>query len=266
MKKLLFLLLLVMLSPALRAKTLELNEESPWVYRVLDNNNIAILGTRDSVRGPLIIPSTIEANGITYNVTEIRSTPNHGLGLPTGAFENCKTITSVTIPNSVKKIGPCAFSNCSNLTRLYLSEGLEEIGAEAFDGCSNLRGDLLLPKTLKSIGSFAFCNCPFDGTLTVRAQEPTDGTFLFNSIGNSPFETYPFFGCKFKKIILEGERPAALDNTSFILRYENAHSYVQYQVKNHSSGIKEALSGTAVTLEISPDVKELADYDLQVSI
>ena len=112
MKKLLFLLLLVMLSPASRAKTLELNEESPWVYRVLDNNNIAILGTRDSVRGPLIIPSTIEANGITYNVTEIRSTPNHGFGLPNGAFENCKTITSVTIPNSVKKIDPCAFTFC----------------------------------------------------------------------------------------------------------------------------------------------------------
>lgn len=262
MKKLLFLLLLVMLSPALRAKTLELNEESPWVYRVLDNNNIAIIGTRDSVRGPLIIPSTIEANGITYNVTEIRSSsPNSG-GPIIGAFQGCNTITSVTIPSSVKKIDYRSFYGCKNLTRLGLSVGLEEIGAEAFYGCSNLRGDLLLPKTLKRIQYCAFGNCPFDGTLTVGAQEPTDGSFLFNSTSTYMYEDYPFTNCKFNKIVLEGERPAALDNTSFILRYENAHSYVQYQVKNHSSGIKEALSGTAVTLEISPDVKELADYAL----
>ena len=51
------------------------------------------------------------------------------------------------------------------------------------------------------------------------------------------YEDYPFTSCKFNKIVLEGERPAALYNTSVEFRYENPTSLVQYKVKNHSSGI-----------------------------
>ena len=48
------------------------------------------------------IPSIVEYNGNTYNVTSIGK----------DAFYNCSGLTEITIPNSVNSIGDYAFYNC----------------------------------------------------------------------------------------------------------------------------------------------------------
>lgn len=51
------------------------------------------------------------------------------------AFANSITIKSVTIPDSVTRIGYFAFMDCSSLERVTLGNGIREIDFSAFSGC-----------------------------------------------------------------------------------------------------------------------------------
>ena len=54
------------------------------------------------------------------------------------AFEDCTSLTSITIPNSVTSIDYNAFQNCSGLTSATLPANLTSIGDYAFQNCSSL--------------------------------------------------------------------------------------------------------------------------------
>lgn len=54
------------------------------------------------------------------------------------AFDYCKGLTSVTIPDSVTEIGAHAFFNCFGLTSVKIGKGVKSIGGYAFSGCSKL--------------------------------------------------------------------------------------------------------------------------------
>ena len=48
------------------------------------------------------------------------------------AFNNCSTLTSVTIPNSVTEIGYSTFGDCSALTSVTIPNSVTEIGYNTF--------------------------------------------------------------------------------------------------------------------------------------
>ena len=54
------------------------------------------------------------------------------------AFNGCKSLTSITIPNSVTSIERETFSGCSSLTSVKIGSGVTSIGNYAFDGCDKL--------------------------------------------------------------------------------------------------------------------------------
>ena len=71
------------------------------------------------------------------------------------AFCNCKSLISVTIPNTVTTIGPEAFENCDGLTSVTIPESVVTIDYSAFDGCTSLTS-VTIPNSVTSIGDKAF--------------------------------------------------------------------------------------------------------------
>ena len=51
-----------------------------------------------------------------------------------GAFMNCNSLTSVTIPNSVTSIEDSAFYGCSSLTSVTISDSVTSMGYNVFNG------------------------------------------------------------------------------------------------------------------------------------
>ncbi len=54
------------------------------------------------------------------------------------AFEGCKSLTRLTIPDSVTEIGEEAFLKCTSLTDITIPASVTEIGNDAFKGCISL--------------------------------------------------------------------------------------------------------------------------------
>ena len=52
--------------------------------------------------------------------------------LPSNAFQNMGSVSTVTLPATLTTIGNSAFSGCTRLTNVQLPEGLETIEAAAF--------------------------------------------------------------------------------------------------------------------------------------
>ena len=74
------------------------------------------------------------------------------------AFENCSSLTSVTIPDSVTSIGDNAFSSCSSLASVTIGDSVTSIGEHAFENCSSLTS-VTIGNSVTSIGKYAFRDC-----------------------------------------------------------------------------------------------------------
>ena len=82
----------------------------------------------------VVIPSSVEYNGITYAVTSIGQGASGGYG--NGAFYGCTSLSSISIPNSVTSIVHGAFAGCSSLTSITIPKSVTDIGKTLSGGTS----------------------------------------------------------------------------------------------------------------------------------
>ena len=75
-----------------------------------------------------------------------------------GAFSDCKSLTSITIPDGVTEIGDYAFSGCTSLTSITIPDGVTAIGDYAFRWCNSLES-IIIPDSVTYIGAEAFGGC-----------------------------------------------------------------------------------------------------------
>jgi hypothetical protein len=74
------------------------------------------------------------------------------------AFDRCRSLVRVTIPDTVTSIEGYAFAKCFSLRFIRLSTNLEFIGEAAFKLCTSLEA-VFLPPTITSIGDYVFQEC-----------------------------------------------------------------------------------------------------------
>ncbi len=166
--------------------------------------------------GDITIPSSIEHDGIKYDVTSIGES----------AFYYCYNLKSISIPDGVKYLGASAFLKCYALVSAHLSEGLISIGDNCFSQCYNLI-DLNIPPKLTSIGRDAlgiYSATP----LTIPESVKWIGDFAFNNkdliITFEGIEPPIFEGeirCKYA--FVPSESLAAYRNSMYFL---NAHDVI----------------------------------------
>ena len=139
-------------------------------YNFIEKGKVAeVIQNPNKYKGTVIIPSTVTYEGQEYTVTKIAD----------NAFNDCRGLTSVTIPNSVTSIGDYAFRYCGSLTSVTIPNSVTSIGGGAFDGCSGLTS-VTIPNSVNSIGNGAFSDCSGLTSVTI----PNSVT----SIGSGTFE------------------------------------------------------------------------------
>ena len=128
-------------------------------YKISDSAQVSVVNPRTNnsdsnyVAGDLVIPETVSYCGTTYTVTGL-STHNFMMG----TFYNCKTLTSVYVPNSVKTMGDYVFGYCPLLVSVHLPDSITSIPNMAFEGCTSLPS-ITIGRCVRNIFSDAFLHC-----------------------------------------------------------------------------------------------------------
>ena len=106
------------------------------------------------------------------------------IAISDGCFADCDGLTTVILPDSIKKIGTNAFSGCDSLRGIYIPDGVTAIGAGAFARCPALEA-VYFPGSALAVGSGCLDQCNalrylfFNGTYE-RWLELYDGTYPAN--------------------------------------------------------------------------------------
>ena len=145
--------------------------------------------------GDIVIPKTVEFDGVVCNVTAIGmgafwghrgltsvTIPNSVTTIGNNAFKSC-SLTSVTIPSSVTTIEYEAFSGCGGLTSITIPSSVTTIEYETFRDCRGLTS-LTIPNSVTTIGSEAFKGCSNLKSVTIPSSVTTIGYEAFDACGS----------------------------------------------------------------------------------
>jgi len=145
------------------------------------------------------------------------------------AFINCDSITSVIIPDGVKKINGSSFTGgaffgCEALEYVEIPDSVTHIGANAFMGCVSLRS-IKIPESVLTVGSDAFSMCKsLDNVIIPKSiQKIQESVFSYCeslksvviSEGITHIGEFTFLACSSLESIVLPESLVSIDQNAF---------------------------------------------------
>ena len=177
MKKVLLSFLLTLLPMLASAEAVEI--DGIWYNLIPKAKEAEVTSNPNTYSGDVVIPPSVKYNGQPYSVTSIGG----------GAFYNCSSLTSVTIPNSVTSIGDDAFYYCFGLTSVNISDLAAwcniKFGSNPLDYANHLYingneiTNLVIPNSVTSISQAAFSRCSGLTSVTIPNSVTSIGKYAF---------------------------------------------------------------------------------------
>ncbi len=182
-------------APSANDNASQLYQDGDFTY-LLKNDNTAILtkyhfdmrNYNNKAEIKLEVPEKINANKKDYIVTEIGDNAFANDDSYTDIFPNkqtpgnsentYRTISKITLPDTITKIGDYAFFRCVGLHEINMPTSLESIGTHAFSfsgikQLTNLNDDCSLAGEDNTSLSSPFLNCPNLASITLRTTGRT---------------------------------------------------------------------------------------------
>lgn len=160
---------------------------NPWNFELILKEKVAVNNVYYAVTELEIADGITEIGAHAFEahraITHV-ALPQSVTKIGEKSFNYCTGMQSIELSNNLEEIGSTALSDTA-LTSIELPESLKKIQNGAFSGCRLLAGDLKIPSNVTVIGNAAFANdTALTGTLTIGNSVQT--------IGDSAFS-----GCKF---------------------------------------------------------------------
>ncbi len=199
-------------------------EDINYVVISEEDKTVAVAPTK--VSGELFIPETVTYNDAEYKVIVISdrafqdckelyavSMPEGLVSIGVDAFAGCELLENFQFPSTLKRINDRAFSECKSLTEIILPEGLNALGDGVFSSCQKLEKAVLVAD-LTDLGNYLFSGCSALEKVYFPLQLKSIGDYAFagsnaldeislpstlESIGQSAFEAGEYGNYHVKK-------------------------------------------------------------------
>ena len=200
--------------PAFAADTLSFTiDDIQYTIDKNDSTAVSVTGTTGygdiNNKKDLVLPETVEYNGVTYTVTSIGKgafagknglnsivIPNTVVLIAESAFASNWGLASIEIPASVVEIGTRAFEWAGNIAEVKFAANsqLKILGTSAFSHAKGLKS-IELPEGLTTIKNCAFADCNVLESVTIPASVTTIMEHMFDNPSN------PTGGCPMLKTV-----------------------------------------------------------------
>ena len=238
-------------------------------------DNFCEVMSYNTVSGDVYIPEYILYSDKAYPVTSING----------DAFSGCSTMTSVTIPKTVKRIDTRVFLGCDGLKAVHISDlaawceidfrsfyrfpdtsygsnPLESNGNPILYLNGNMVTDLVIPDSVTSIGEYAFIGYEKLASVKISDSVTSIGDYAFYGCSNltsvvipesvTSIGDYAFYGCSNLTSVVIPESVTSIGNSAFYecdnltTLYYNAKKCEGFSFIS-AKGLKNLVIGDSVT-------------------
>ena len=223
------------------------------------NGEVGITDCNEAATGELVIPNTIEGNPVT--------------SIGEGAFFNCTSLTSITIPDSVTSIGDNTFSFCRSLESINVINSnlnFRDVNGVLFDAemetllrypAGKIDLSYNIPSSVTSIGVDAFADCTSLTSMTIPDSVTSIDNYAFYecrsltsiTIGNgvTSIGQEAFYGCtSLTSITFQGAAPTVGINALFNTP-DGAAALVTIETLSSFGGFGTNWNGLTVSMSAS---------------